>query len=391
MSFMHNLMKIRWMIYCLLSWSVSLTGQDWLRNGDLEDNNVCTEYQATCAPEFWYHLPMGVEAGVWKPPPPHSGENVEQVCWENFINPLGSRIYVVTPTMCPLIAGETYTLSLYLYNNCETPFSLGVRAMRSWPSIYYDSLLTDQPDILMTKADQLSIDKNGWRELRASFVAKGGEEFLVFGNFKLLPQKRAPKDRNPRHNISYLLDDIRLTAPDPPECPELELRRAYFYNFDIRHTDLDSSMLAAMKEGTTLRPSPPPPPVIEPVEEIVEDPSPASLPEFVISDIGFESGSYQLTEAAEPFMQACAAQIREQHPIGVRITGYTDDRGSEEFNRELSEKRAAAVRQWLTGHYALDAALFEVLGMGESAPVAPNDTEEGRRANRRVEIKFLYR
>lgn len=380
----------RWIIYCALLWPVSLCGQDWLRNGDLEDENTCVEFQATCAPEFWYHLPMGVEAKMANPPAPHSGKRMEQLCWEHIAHPINYRTYVVTPIVCPLVAGEKYTLSLFLYTDCTTPFELGVRAMRSWPGIYYDSLLTEEPTLAMTVENQFSIEKSGWRALRASFVAKGGEGFLVLGNFRPTPQTRSPKDRSRQKEIAYLLDDIRLTASDPPECPERERRRAYFYHLDIRHTNPDSTLLARMVEETA-----PPPPLVEEIAEVTRvvmaDTPAQHPPEFVISDIGFESGSYQLNALAEPYMQACAAQIREQQPVRVVITGYTDDKGSEAFNRDLSEKRAEAVRQWLTGRFALDPALFVVQGMGENAPIAPNDTEEGRRANRRVEIKFLYR
>lgn len=366
-----------------------MAGQDWLRNGDLEDNNTCVEFQATCAPEYWFHLPMGVVAQSMNPAPPHSGKIAERLCWENFLHPIGYRTYVVTPTACPLVAGEKYTLSLYVYSDSKTPVELGVRAMRNWPSVYYDSLLTDRPTLLLTPKTQLSVDKKGWREMRASFVAKGGENFLVLGNFSPSPGQRSSKDHNLLSYLIYQLDDISLTAPDPPECPEREARREYFYHMDIRHTDLDSAMIAHLLEGVNA-PPPLPDTIVEETVVAAADTMPQRLPEFVISDIGFESGSYRLNDTAEPFMEACAAQIRDRQPVQVVITGYTDDEGSDEFNRELSEKRAAAVCQWLTGRFALDPALFVVQGMGESAPVASNDTEEGRRANRRVEIKFLY-
>lgn len=70
----------------------------------------------------------------------------------------------------------------------------------------------------------------------------------------------------------------------------------------------------------------------------------------------------------------------------IRITGYTDSVGSEEYNRELSMRRARAAEDYLVSH-GVDQKRIELSGMGESNPVASNDTAEGRALNRRVEVQ----
>ncbi len=69
----------------------------------------------------------------------------------------------------------------------------------------------------------------------------------------------------------------------------------------------------------------------------------------------------------------------------VRIEGHTDSIGTDEYNRDLSERRADAVRDWLVAH-RIPAASLRTTGHGESRPVAENATAEGRQRNRRVEI-----
>lgn len=76
----------------------------------------------------------------------------------------------------------------------------------------------------------------------------------------------------------------------------------------------------------------------------------------------------------------------------VRIEGHTDAKGSESYNQKLSERRAAAVKQWLVQNEGLGGVRIATQGFGAKNPVAPNkkpdgsDDPEGRQKNRRVEI-----
>ncbi len=71
----------------------------------------------------------------------------------------------------------------------------------------------------------------------------------------------------------------------------------------------------------------------------------------------------------------------------IRVTGYTDSVGSEEYNRDLSMRRARAAQEYLVAN-GVDPKRIVLSGMGESDPVASNDTAEGRAQNRRAEIEI---
>ncbi len=84
------------------------------------------------------------------------------------------------------------------------------------------------------------------------------------------------------------------------------------------------------------------------------------------------------------------ADVMRAHPEieKVRIEGHTDDRGKDDYNMELSQKRSEAVAEYLIKR-GVDRSRLEAVGMGETEPVASNETNEGRAANRRVEFEIV--
>jgi outer membrane protein OmpA-like peptidoglycan-associated protein len=105
------------------------------------------------------------------------------------------------------------------------------------------------------------------------------------------------------------------------------------------------------------------------------------------SGIFVAPGSNQLAaRAAVPLREA--ADLIQQSSGPVRIVGHMDATGDPKANRQLSLRRAEAVRDYLVFTYRFDPARFKVEGRGSDEPVAANNTAAGRRANRRVEILF---
>lgn len=99
----------------------------------------------------------------------------------------------------------------------------------------------------------------------------------------------------------------------------------------------------------------------------------------------FDSGQSALKPGARNTLAKIADQLRVSQDAQISIEGHTDSVGSEEYNQTLSEKRAAAVRDYLISR-GLAAAKINIAGQGEAAPVASNDTPSGRQQNRRVEL-----
>lgn len=91
------------------------------------------------------------------------------------------------------------------------------------------------------------------------------------------------------------------------------------------------------------------------------------------------------SEAAETLREA-AADIHRLPQASVLIEGHTDNSGDEESNKMLSEERAESVKRWLVEHVGIEESRLKTKGWGPNKPLASNDTAEGRRINRRVEI-----
>lgn len=75
----------------------------------------------------------------------------------------------------------------------------------------------------------------------------------------------------------------------------------------------------------------------------------------------------------------------------VMLEGHTDDRASDRYNQQLSQRRVDEVKRVLVNHFGIQAARISTVGYGETRPVADNGTEEGRRLNRRVIAVFETR
>jgi len=101
----------------------------------------------------------------------------------------------------------------------------------------------------------------------------------------------------------------------------------------------------------------------------------------------FDFDSSKLRSEAYPVLEEIAESLNNSEGYEVKIEGHTDSKGSDSYNMNLSKERAEAVRKALVDRYGVSPDILTAEGLGESQPVAPNDTEENRQKNRRVEIK----
>ena len=103
------------------------------------------------------------------------------------------------------------------------------------------------------------------------------------------------------------------------------------------------------------------------------------------SDVLFESGSARLQPGADTKLLQIAEVLQRYPRTYVEVTGHTDNRGTEGFNEDLSERRAQSVRDNLV-KAGVDGPRITTRGEGERKPIAANDTATGRATNRRVDI-----
>lgn len=110
---------------------------------------------------------------------------------------------------------------------------------------------------------------------------------------------------------------------------------------------------------------------------------------WVASKVHFDTDKAVVRAEDREWLISIVVPVMENNPdLRVRVDGHTDSRGGDKHNQDLSERRAAAVRQVLVDG-GVAANRLESRGFGESQPAAPNDTPENLQKNRRVEFTPL--
>lgn len=108
----------------------------------------------------------------------------------------------------------------------------------------------------------------------------------------------------------------------------------------------------------------------------------------ILQQVHFATGSATILPESFPMLQEIANLLKANQGIKrMSINGHTDNKGSAELNKKLSQDRANSVMKWLTQH-GVEENRLEAHGWGMEKPIEDNSTEQGRAANRRVEFKI---
>jgi outer membrane protein OmpA-like peptidoglycan-associated protein len=112
----------------------------------------------------------------------------------------------------------------------------------------------------------------------------------------------------------------------------------------------------------------------------------ASAKRIDVYGIYFDFASDRIRSESDPVLREIADALSRNPDWRLSIGGHTDNVGGDAYNLDLSNRRAAAVKQALVTRYKIDGERLQTAGYGLSAPKGTNDTPEGRARNRRVEL-----
>lgn len=107
-----------------------------------------------------------------------------------------------------------------------------------------------------------------------------------------------------------------------------------------------------------------------------------------LEGVHFKTGGHDITHNAQMILSRNLQILHEEPDLQIMIEGHTDDRGNDDFNQRLSERRADSVKSYFV-RQGIAANRLHAIGHGESQPIAPNDTEANMAKNRRVVITIL--
>lgn len=180
---------------------------------------------------------------------------------------------------------------------------------------------------------------NEWKKVSGTFTAEKAYKYLIIGNF-FKDRKTWADTSNARIKYSFLLlDDVLLK------------------NISGRQTNPQNREIE--------------------VGDIIQ-----------LSDINFDHNEAVLLPSSFDILNELVGILEEKPTFGLEIAGHTDSVGEDQFNLDLSKRRAKAVFSFFV-EKGIDASRLSFQGFGEGVPIADNKTIEGRQLNRRVEMKIL--
>ncbi|HEX3933026.1 MAG TPA: hypothetical protein VHW43_00015 [Puia sp.] len=200
-------------------------GQNLVANPSFEDVNICSELHQPCSPSAWWFVNRTVTSGYFPRYPSATGERHLQIVAAS--RQTTNRQYWETMLLCPLQAGEKYSIDLKIASLKEHP---NLRDIGFWFNDRFvfsklDTLLQPRTYLRFTDAKMKDL-KNGWFEISKEFTPSRNASFLIIGNFNGLSNADILDQRQkPEESIEIGVDDIVITAVKTPLCPGYEKRR----------------------------------------------------------------------------------------------------------------------------------------------------------------------
>ena len=263
------------------------------------------------------------------------------------------REYVQCKLNEPLKAGMHYDIQFFFRLSSYSVYAIdriGLGLSSTEVKVSHDSLLNLTP--VLTKVNKLETLTNEWYKVAGQITAKGGEQFLVIGNF-------SSNDSTANMKIVYR------------EGKSLMLGNSAYYYVD----DVSVFPVENLEEETPDLEAHPP---IKPNEV------------YILKHINFAFDSYKLLPSSFAELDYLISILKQHPEWKVELNGHTDDQGTDEYNLTLSANRAKSVGEYLTQH-GIKAEIIQTKGFGKQKPLRTGNDEQTRSLNRRVEVKFSER
>jgi outer membrane protein OmpA-like peptidoglycan-associated protein len=354
--------------------------QNLVANGSFEDANLCTEFHKYCAPEAW--VATSGQANYYFGDMAIAYDGYHYVgLTAGSVNKRGVRNFLRTQLLCGLRKGKQYLLQFYVRATNKVLDSIGVYFSPEDYLYERRSFREVQPAFWYVRSGAaLTQPPTKWQKVVTVYTATGNEAFMTIGMFKRNDHTGSIKP-DFQDEYLFMLDNISLTPVDVNEriCANADLEKLRIYKADDRHNLLEKRIGNYLKN----------PPVPRPKLNLTRIPTVQHVDTLVIPDIYFVTASYELSKKSNELLDSFARRLTGGLD-SVVVTGHTDSVGNYEYNKELSQNRAVAVKQYLMTKVPSLGVSFVARGYAYLMPIASNKSPSGRKKNRRVEI-FVYR
>ena len=280
----------------------------------------------------------GTPKNIFGKQKPHSGNAYAGICTRTkFLE------YLETTLTDTLTKGQEYLVEFYI---SRAERSLGF--VKEIGVLFTDKIrwgvtargISDEPQINFVDPKGFK-NKKEWIKCSAVYKAEGNETVLILGHFNY-----DPSDNKRRMLCHYYIDDVSVT-PIENKNDSIEIQKA--------EDPISKTFLP--KPGETI----------------------------TLENIFFATNKSELLPQSFSELDKLVQYLNETPNTSITISGHTDKTGNENQNKILSEARAKAVADYLILN-GIDKTRISYIGFGSLKPIATNDTEEGKKQNRRVEF-----
>ena len=276
---------------------------------------------------------------VWSTDP---DRNYREYLQCELAEPLQKDAYYVLQFYYKLASNSVYAINRFALALANEPVNLS-----------HDKLIEMKP-VISIENDSSIIDKTGgWERAKQVYRAKGGERFVIIGNF--FDNRSTKSTRLPyRYGKNTMLSNS-----------------AYYFVDDVSLKPTDS-----LKQKTV-------PGVSEFRRETIE-----LNQDYILKNIQFEFDSYVLLRSSFVELDKVVEYLKQRPEVNVRLSGHTDFIGSDDYNLVLSRNRSRSVADHFVSR-GIQSQRIISYGFGKSRPIVLEKTDEARKINRRVEIRFV--
>lgn len=255
----------------------------------------------------------------------------------------------------PLEKGKTYQFKMFVRLMGQSSVTVKQLGVYFSDDAFKMNMTFDKEGIVDSTYKKGIAGTFNWIPIKGDYMAHGGEKYIIIGNF-------SPKVKD---------DFVRQNKWD-----FFEFKEAYYFIDDVsvRKIILSKDSIESLKQE--------------------ENKFAYSLPDsfasgqvFEIKNLKFEPGSAKLLKGSFTILDELVHVLNDHPFMEIQINGHTDNQGNEANNRKLSKDRAKAVYDYLLSQGVINPMTYK--GFGPTQPIAPNDTEENKAKNRRVEFVII--
>ena len=368
-----------------------IEAQNFVPNPSFEDVNICSEFNQPCSPSAWFFLSRRLTTGYFPRFPSATGNRHLQIVAAS--RQTVNRQYWETMLLCPLEAGERYSVSLkiasprnstQLSTTCPNLRDIGLWFTNRFVFVQGDSILQPRSYLSFTGSTTRDL-KNGWFEVRKEFVPTSNSTILIVGNFSRIANVDIMDQRNNLNpSIDILVDDISVIRMKGTICADYQKTKDSLYAILRRHSDKlpgdADPVISDTPPDTTEQVIMNPKQQIQRSTDSLRRPQPPDT--IIIHNIQFDFDKFLVQNPDT--LQRYQRLLTRPGIKKIQVVGYTDDVGSETYNLDLSKKRADEVARLLISKFDIPPALIEAEGRGISTVYPTKDL------NRRVEIYIFH-